>query len=498
MTDHLVVSRLADISIDLAERVAFAGASVRFSEAALARVAAGRARFERLLARPGSYIYGSTTAPGNRAKQQLDASGTRAQGRTLAEFLVVQPGLGGRWLPARTIRLAILARLANGLSGHGKLSVETLEALRALLDGDPPPVPLDGLTGPGEVMATSWLLAPIADRQLQTGEAMALINGSPFATAFIADVAITACRRVHCAEQVFAMSAEAAGAPLGHFDVRLSDAWPDPNYRAALERIGELLAGGAAERLAHQAPVAWRLIPNILASAIKALADARASAAMALRSVKDNPTFLTSPDQPDDDAIVSSGGYHDHGSCRSIDTVNAIFADLCVLAQRQVARLVSGRELGLPHLLATDAGAAVGTEYLAWTLTQTIARARQAAVPATLDLSLEDPGGNQSDIAEPAFVAYARHLDAARSLDECLATLAVTSTIALDLRGTTIPPLLRPLWQTCQAAGDPDRATSAAAGVMLRQVHERFAAMATGPTLGSAHTTKLAAGTASA
>ena len=479
----LVLNDVGDLTLALAEKVGFHGMSVEFGEAARATIALGRARFERLLAQPGGYIYGVTTAPGNRAKKQLDAAASQAQGTSLAALKARQPGLATTWLPPRAVRLALLARLANGLSGQGKLTFSTLDAIRSLLDGDPPPVPLDGMAGPGEVMAASWLLAPIAGLPLAPGEAMALINGSPFASAFACDAAITSKRRLDLARQVFALSIEAARAPLGHYDPRLGDLWPDPHYAAALRQLTGLLQGACPDRLPHQAPVAWRIIPNILAVAESAALDAEAAASLALRSLKDNPTFVGSPDAPEQDAVVSSGGYHDHRSCRALDILNAVFADLCVLAQRQVARLVSGHELGLPHLLAPDASAPVGTEYLAWTLTSTIARARQAAVPATLDLSLEDPGGNQSDIAEPAFIAYARHLESARCLDECLAVLAVAATIALRLRDGQVPPPLRPLFDQCQHLADPAAPTSAAAGQMLRRLIEEFAARATGSSM---------------
>jgi hypothetical protein len=51
-----------------------------------------------------------------------------------------------------------------------------------------------------------------------------------------------------------------------------------------------------------------------------------------------------------------------------------------------------------------------------------------------LDLGLQDPAGNQSDIPSLGFIAYGKHRDVARSFDACFASLAVTATLALKFR----------------------------------------------------------------
>jgi histidine ammonia-lyase len=467
------IDALDAVDLDLAARVAGGRCRLAIAPPLLDRIAAGRLRYERFLARQQSYVYGTTTAPGNRAKRQLAPADSASQGSTLGGFIALRPGFSQSMMPARTVRMALLARLTNAFTGQGKLTAKTAKAICDLVIEAPPPVPLGGQTGPGEVMALGWLLAPIGDLPLGIGEAMALVNGSPFATAMAADVALTSRRQLDLAHRVFALSAEAARAPRGHFDPRLARAWPDPFYAQALHTLDSLLDGGADERLGHQAPVAWRITPNILAAALRASADAAAAAELSLRSLKDNPTFLTGETE-DQDVVFSSGGYQDQGAGRAIDTVNAAWCDLAVLAYRQVAKLVGGVDLGLPHLLTRTAADGVGTEYLVWTLTSSLARLRQAAVPAGLDLSLEDPGGNQSDVAQPAFVAYARHLDAAAALNECLAALLVASRLALDIRGDGVP---QPLLAFLDEFGWPrgaDEGTAAASGAPLRAVAERF------------------------
>jgi histidine ammonia-lyase len=434
---QVVVSSASDLTLDLAARVAFDGATIELSPAAEALIEAGRSRFERYLDRQGGYVYGSTTAPGSRATVTLSADAARRQGSTLREFIAVRAGTGGALLPQRCVRLAVLARLSNALTGSGKLAAGTVRAVADLLP-DPPPVPLQGVASSGEVMALTWLLAPLADRPLGVGEAMALINGSPFATATACDVALTFARRVGIAEHVFALSADAAGAPREHFDPRLAQRWLDPHYGEALRRFGDLLAPSPARTLDHQAPTSWRVIPNVLAAALQALDEVNRAAEIGLMSLKDNPTFLVDDTDPDSDQVVSSGGYLDLRAAKAIDRVTSVLVDVCVLASRQVSRFLDGVGLGLPALLAAP-GDRVGLEFLAWSLTEPLAAARAAAVATTLDLGVHDPAGNQSDVPGLAFLAYAKHLQATRAVDDCLAALAVTAVLALDL-GRQTPP----------------------------------------------------------
>ena len=443
MVERILLRSLSDMTLANAERLAFDGARIELCDEAKANIARGRARFEAYMGTTGGYVYGSTTAPGSRGKVMLSEQESRRQGATLRDFIALKPGPGGEMLPARCVRLAVFARLSNAMTGCGKLRPDTAEAVADLLDALPP-VPMQAVACSGEVMPLTWLMEPLAELPLAMGEAMALINGSPFATAMACDVALTAGRRVRLAEQMFALSIEAAQCPAGHFDRRLADRWLDPCYGQSLDRIGALLRGSARTQLEHQAPTSWRVLPNVLAHALQALAEVSRSAQVGLQSLKDNPTFLQNAANSGEDAVVSSGGYHDHRAAKAIDQINSALTDLCVLASRQVAHLLDGAGLGLPPLLART-GDGVGAEYLSWGMTEPLAAARRAAEASTLDVGLHDPAGNQSDIASLGFIAYGKHRMLARAFDACFASLGMTAALALEFRDVPLPHALRAL-----------------------------------------------------
>jgi histidine ammonia-lyase len=469
MHERIILRSLSDMTLATAERLAFDRADVELGEEAMSIIAQGRVRFDAYLDQKGGYIYGSTTAPGSRAKVTLSKEAMQQQGGTLRNFISLRPGLGGQMLSERCVRLALFARLSNSMTGCGKLRPETAVAIASLLR-TPPPVPMRGVACSGEVMPLTWLMEPLADLPLAIGEAMALVNGSPFATAMACDVALTASRRVKLAERIFALGIEAAGCPAGHFDQRLADHWADPYYRESLGRLHALLADSQRNELKHQAPTSWRVLPNVLASALQALAEVSHSAQIGLQALKDNPTFLRSDLGSEHDRVVSSGGYHDHRAAKSMDQINSVLVDLCVLASRHVAHLLDGAGLGLPALLA-QAGDRVGAEYLLWGLTEPLATARRAAEPTTLDVGLQDPAGNQSDIVSLGFIAYEKHRAVARSFDACLASLAITVALAMEFRHAPLPGALRVFGERLATIARSAARRVDAAGEPMRRFH---------------------------
>lgn len=469
MVAPVVLRSMDDMTLANAARVAFDGADLQIADEARDILAAGRRRFEAYLTvAAGRYVYGSTTAPGARAKVLLSATEAARQSESVGNFLLMGGGLGGESLPERCRRLAVFARLSNAMTGRGKLRPETVKAIAGLVHA-PPDVPLGTATCSGEVIGLTWLMASLATLPLAMGEAMALVNGSPFATAMVSDVALTMRRRVALAERVFALSCEAAAVPGAHFDARLGTHWPDPYYQESLRRLGALLADSERVELQHQAPTSWRVLPNVLAGALQAVAECATAGGIGLRALKDNPTFLYEEAEGHDDAVASSSGYHDHRAGKAIDAMNNVMLDVGVLAARQIGRLLDGEGLGLPPLLALP-GDRPGIEYVGWGLTEPLASARRAAEPTTLDLGQHDPAGNQSDIVGLGFSAYAKHRQAAAAWDGCVASLAVIAILALDCRAVRLAPDLRtfcaPLIDMARSGED----RIAACGEPLRRV----------------------------
>ena len=121
-------------------------------------------------------------------------------------------------------------------------------------------------------MPLSWLYPKLAEVELAPGEIMSLYNGSPCATGFVTDAALTSARRFRLMLRVFALAVEAVGAPLDAYDPALQDITADPDHRNVLRQLNACLDDvPKSGRLPHQAPVSWRIVPAVLATVMRAV-----------------------------------------------------------------------------------------------------------------------------------------------------------------------------------------------------------------------------------
>jgi histidine ammonia-lyase len=444
----VLLTRRSDIDLDAFRRVAWQGEGVKIGEPALARIAQCRKSFLQLIDRdPALVIYGVTTAMGELASRRLTPAERERHAR-LKPYAAATSF--GNPLPERVVRGIVLARLANFIEGHAATTPRIALAVAAMLDGGPMPrVPASGQGGAGEILALYPLFAELARRfDLEVKERGSLINGAPAAAALVADAALAARRRVRLAQQVFALSIEAFRAPLEHYDAALEALWGDEHEAAALQGLRDQLAGAGDGRRNYQAPVSYRILPRVLGHAHRALAGAERAAAISLRAASDNPVYVP----PDEDhpygRCLSTGGYHNAMVSPALDELAAIWADLCLLADRHASKLLIGRVSHLPDLLlvgraAGDADGHGNVGYIPMAVTGYVEEAKSAAQRSFIPGS-ESAGAGQDDVASPVFLAWAKEARAGRAFDAALAGLAAVASQALHVTDRAAPPPLKP------------------------------------------------------
>ena len=92
---------------------------------------------------------------------------------------------------------------------------------------------------------------------------------------------------------------EAARLVTSAYDEVLESLWGDAQETEALRAIRAHLDGAeTADRLGHQAPVSFRIVPRLLGQARRAVDEVERAATVALRSVTQNPVYV--PRSPDD------------------------------------------------------------------------------------------------------------------------------------------------------------------------------------------------------
>ena len=232
----LTLNRRADLTLEACKRVAWGGEAVQLGETARAAIVRARADFLKLIAREDITIYGVNTGYGHQAKKRLTPEERKLQARTPTHHRAAS---WGDPLPERVTRAIVFARLANIIEGHAALSPHVADAVAAMLDGGPLPiVPARGQGGAGEILSLSHLFLDLTNRiELAEKDMLSLINGSPAASALVADAALAARNRIEVVADVFALAAEAFNAPLGHFAEELEAPVEQPTRCLGLERL---------------------------------------------------------------------------------------------------------------------------------------------------------------------------------------------------------------------------------------------------------------------
>ncbi len=446
----LLVSR-ADLNLDNFERVAWAGEAVSFDETAKKRMAACRLGFVGLIEKhPEATVYGVTSGYGQHAHIKLSPDARRAQAARPPSAAAASFGAA---LPERVTRGIVFARLANFVEGHAAVTPALAEGVAGLLGGEPlPPVPAHGTHSAGEIVGLSHLFLPLAQRfGLGPKESLSLVNGSPCASALIADAVLAARRRLGLAVKVFALSIEALRAPLEAYDQALDELWEDTHEAGILRRLRAHLTETTGERRPYQAPVSWRIVPRVLGQAARALAQAERIAEISLKAVSDNPVYLPPSEEYPDGRVLSNGGYHNAKAYPALDNLAAAWADLALLCDRHATKLMDGRVSLLPDHLTTDGGY-IGC--LCFTAADYADQARSAAQRTFLPAS-EGGGFGQNDVAVPTFAAWRKEAESGRCLDANLAILAAIASQALFITERDAPLSLRPLLATVRAAFPP-------------------------------------------
>src|SRR5439155_850318 len=136
-----------------------------------------------------------------------------------------------------------------------------------------------GEVGAGEVLPMAHVMSGFRRDDLEEGETNPLINGSPVSAALAADTALQARHRLGHAEQIFALSVEAFGAPLDAYDDVLDDLWGDEDEASALAALRRQLEGASPEGRASAAatglePALGGLVEEARAAAMPTLLPA--------------------------------------------------------------------------------------------------------------------------------------------------------------------------------------------------------------------------------
>ena len=440
--------------------VARGDAAVSLSDAARARMRDARAVVEAIVER-GAPVYGVNTGFGKLAEITI----ARDQLAALQRNLVRSHAAGvGAPLADEVVRAMTLLRANVLAKGHSGVRPEIVDALTAFLaQGIVPVIPAQGSVGAsgdlaplshlalavmgegrvryrGEERDTAGALAAAGLRpiDLAAKEGIALVNGTQAHTA----IAALACHDIRTlwetANVAGAMTLEALLGTPEPFDSRVQDVRGQRGQAVAAARLRALLEGSAIrESHRHNDPrvqdaYALRCMPQVHGPAWDALQFATDIVARELNAATDNPLVFT------DGTLLSAGNFHGQAVALACDTLAIAVANLAVIAERRIDRLVNpDLNQGLPAFLATDPGLESGLMMVQVTAAALASECKLLAHPASVDSIPTD--GSKEDVVPMAMGAARKLSRSVENLAHVVAIELLCASVGVDHRAPLKP-----------------------------------------------------------
>lgn len=463
-----MLHRSDELDADLYERVVYGREAVEVAPELLAAVDASRDAMLAHLA-AGAVAYGVNTGLGYLATRRIAPEDQAALQRSILLGRAV--GVGEPHAE-EIVRGVMLLRLAGFLSGYAGVSSALCSFLAARLnDGWRPFVPLGPGGSSGEIIALSHLFqtflgegfvvegaqrVPARDALARRGvepyvpgakEGAALVNGAPFAVALSLPLARRARDLLDNFTVAAAIAAALVGASRRPFSRRVGHLKGDPGQQRVHDRLIELLGAGAWEDKL-QAPVSFRVVPQVHGAALDVLSLLEAQLARELHAVTDGPLFLPAAgDEPE--GFYPSGNFHSQALSFALDALAIALAQVGVLAEKRLHRLLDARFSGLPEQLAVDPGRHSGVVVVHKAVVGLCAENRRLAAPASLDSS--DTSAGQEDVQAFTFGAAAK---LGRLLDNLELALAYELVALRQARSLKREPLPAPLEAVADALSE--------------------------------------------
>jgi histidine ammonia-lyase len=421
------------------DRIVLDGEHVALEPGALARLQATRARMLAHVA-TGVPAYGVTRGLGHLVGVPVS---TDDQAELQASLLTARAAGFAEPLPPEIVRGAMVVRLAGFLHGPSGVSASLCQVIAERLNESWSPVVPSGpfgaageigplahlfqtLTGEGTVLVDGKVVAA-ADALAAAGtepyepqpkEGLALINGSPFATALGIALAERAERLVQAATTTAALWVVLTRSGARALSPRVGALTHDAFALQVQVRLASLLEGADVWGERSQPPVSARIVPQVHGAAFRTLAGLDALLDARLRGTTDSPVYLHA-DAGDETGFYPSGAFHALDVVLGLESLADAVCHVLNLLEKRLHRLLDARFSGLPDQLTMRPGVQAGVVALHKTVAGLAAEARTLAMPASL--AAIDTSSGQEDVQSFTFLVAARVGRLLDALEEALA-----------------------------------------------------------------------------
>lgn len=371
----------------------------------------------------GEPIYGVTTGFGPFVAYPANENGGHDHGEGLLNHLLVGHGTPA---PVEVVRATMLIRARTLSLGFSGIHVQAAEQLLRLLTHDVHPwIPQVGSVGAsGDLTPLAYIAQVLAGRGRVLGEqgesceasqalgkaglepmpldsrdALAMVNGTSFMSAFLALACMRMERLLAYAEQLTGWLYRLLGCSSQPLDARLHEARGYVGQCESARNIQQEAARFGNWRQPHrplQEVYCIRCAPQVLGACRRQWRYALETVETEINGVNDNP--LICPDEQGA-AVLHGGNFQGQQIAFAADALNAAMTQAAVLVERQIALLADPQQTdGAPLLLAPRPGASSGLAGVQLTATALLADMRHAGTPTAFS-SIPTNGGNQDIVS---------------------------------------------------------------------------------------------------
>ena len=444
--------------------------AIELSDSAKESIIASRTIFNRACA-DGTPVYGVTTGFGPFVKFPSAEKGGNVHGAGLIAHLTSG---SGEIAPQEVVRATMFIRATTLAKGHSAIPLETLEAYLDLLRQNIiPAVPEIGsvgasgdltplahiarvLVGEGYVRTDETIIQAnealthkgMQPIHLEGRDALALVNGTAFMTAYASIAVSRAIRLLRYAEALTGWIYRILGCRAQALDPRLHAVRVhEQQIKSAASIRKEAARFGAWEDSARplQEVYSFRCAPQVLGACRDNILYAQRVIETELNGVTDNPVVVSDQENKQAGAVLHGGNFQGQQISFAADALNVAITQIGVLAERQLAALLNPEiNQGAPLLLAWDPGACSGMAGGQLTATALVAEMRHHASPCSIS-SIPTNGINQ-DIVSMGTMAARQSFNQIRRLASILSVLGISCTQLNALRdagrapGSSSPP----------------------------------------------------------
>lgn len=411
------------------------GARLVVSEAAQLRVRESRKLVDAVVAN-GLRAYGVNTGVGMLANIAVSAE----MQRTMSRNLVMSHAVGvGEPLARTEVRAIMACAIANFCHGASGIRWEVVDLLVRMLNGGcTPVVPRKGSVGYLSHMAHVGLVvighgrATLGERtlsgsqalqalglaaaELEGKEGLSLVGSAPCACG-IACVALAGAQALlDWANHIAALSFEALQGQRGVFEASALTFRQSTGIQEVGQAIRQILQGSEvlvqASGKRTQDALSVRAIPQVHGALADVLRHVESVLAMELNSATDNPLLQREDGKPKVIAVAHGVAA---GLGLAMEYLGQSVAQLGVMSERRLDRMINPLVSGLPAFLAEQGGASSGFMIAQYTALSLTGENRRLASPAALDAGVTS--GLQEDMlchATPSALKTASIVDNTR------------------------------------------------------------------------------------